>query len=432
MKRRATIAIAVLAAATILTSCQGVVVEAPQSVVRVPQDAGTLQEAADAVAPNGLILIDSGTYTEGMELHTDGVTVRGIDRNEVVIDGEGQRANGIVASGSGITVENLTVVDHLVNGVLITGMVDENGDGIGRGSDGYDTLDPEKFPPVPGFTVRNVTAAGNALYGVYAFNRRDGKITDSYVSGSADSGIYVGQCTTCNVLIEGNVAQRNAIGIMITNASDVTVTANRLTDNRVGASLTSNHQEAYMPARSVVFAGNVVADNIEPDSPSTAEGAFGIGIGLSGTVDALVVRNRVSGHTGAGIALTASRDISASGNIVDGNALTGNLLDVATYDSAQVPLAPNCIRQPAATTWPDPLPSSQVCGDGTDDAGPAPLWAAQPPGVVFLDVRKPTYDLPSLTFADPVGDFAPARDVVRPDAMALELPDATLGQENER
>ena len=104
-------------------------------------------------------------------------------------------------------------------GVLFTGLHDENGPSAPT-ADGYQKWDPQQFPPLQRFRIDHVTAFNNGLYGIYAFDSQHGVITDSYASGSADSGFYVGQCRDCDILVTGNVAERNAVGFENANASD--------------------------------------------------------------------------------------------------------------------------------------------------------------------------------------------------------------------
>ena len=204
------------------------------------EDAATLAEAADRVAPGGTILIGAGNYAEQLLIDTPDVTVRGADRNDTVIDGGGIRPYGVVAIADGVRVENLTVTGATFYGVLFTGLHDENGPSAPT-ADGYQRWDPQQFPPLQRFRVDHVTAYNNGLYGIYAFNAQHGVITDSYASGSADSGFYVGQCRDCDILVTGNVAERNAVGFENANASDSLVVAgNRFSGNRVGLTLLSS------------------------------------------------------------------------------------------------------------------------------------------------------------------------------------------------
>ena len=75
----------------------------------VPADYPTIQAAVDAADPGDLVLIDRGVYKESVSVGTPGLTLRGVDRNEVIIDGEFERANGVqVLFTDGVVVENMT------------------------------------------------------------------------------------------------------------------------------------------------------------------------------------------------------------------------------------------------------------------------------------------------------------------------------------
>src|SRR5690606_29064797 len=191
----------------------------------------------------------------------------------------------------------------LYYGVLVTAVHDEEGESA-RGLDGYEPLDPARFPPLQRYAVEHVTAYNNGLYGIYAFNAQHGRIADSYVSGSADSGIYIGQCEDCDAVVAGNVAEGNAIGFENANASGpLTVIGNRFAGNRVGMTLISNYREAFAPQRSNVVAGNVIVDNAASESPAQADGGFGIGVGVAGGRDNLLIANLIAGHPAAGVVL---------------------------------------------------------------------------------------------------------------------------------
>jgi hypothetical protein len=365
---------------------------ATQDVVRVPRDVPTIAKAVERVRPGGLVLVADGTYHESVTIVKKGVTLRGMDRNGVVLDGDGRLSNGVVAGAEGVTVQNLTVRRYLLNGVLVTGVVDDKGVGIGRGSDGYQRLDTSKFPPLPGFKVDYVTALDNGLYGIYAFNRHAGTISNSYVAGSADSGIYVGQCEDCDITVVGNVAEYNAVGMENANASGVTIAGNRFTDNRVGLTLLSEYQEAYVPQRRSVAVGNLVSDNNQAGTPEQAEGGFGVGIGLSGTDGVELLRNRVERNSSGGVLVAPVEDIPSTGNRAEGNVLAHNRVDLAYWSSAQSG-GPrhNCLHVPAgAVTYPRVFPSGLRCAAG----GPLPATAPYelqpaPDGIPFLDVPLP-------------------------------------------
>lgn len=360
-------------------------------LIAVPADYDTVQEAVDAARAGDTVLVSPGTYQEAVRITTAGVRLQGTDRNAVVLDGAGLKGNGITVTADDVTVANLTVQNFNQNGVLVTGFTKDGG--IGHGSDGYETLDPEAFPPIEGFAVRYVTAANNGLYGIYAFDSHDGVLEDNYASGHPDSGIYVGQCEECDIVVRDNVLERNAVGYEQANASDsVVVVGNRLVGNRVGLTVLSDYQEAFVPNRSSTIVGNLVADNNQVQTPHQAEGGFGIGIGLSGAVDTVVERNLVTGNETAGIAITSSADLAPTGNRLSGNTATGNGADVWYAASTLAPGSGNCLADnTVGTTKPAGLANDAACADAPGDqgAGAALRMTRDPDGIPFFDVPSP-------------------------------------------
>ncbi|MDQ7910996.1 right-handed parallel beta-helix repeat-containing protein [Phytohabitans sp. ZYX-F-186] len=352
--------------------------------IRVPADAPTIQEAVDAARVGDLVLIDKGVYTESVKVYRPGITVRGADRNGVVIDGQFRRGNGITVTASRTAVENLTVRNHLFNGVLFTGVTDDALHGAGAGGRDYSKLDTSKFPPLIGFRATHVTAYNNALYGIYAFDARVGVIKENYASGHADSGVYVGQCKPCDVRVEANVTERNAVGMEFTNASvGISVVGNRITHNRVGLTIATDMLESYAPQAQILVAGNAIVDNAEASTPAQAEGGFGIGVGISGGSGNEVTRNLISGHPGAGIVVADALDFPARDNRIDGNRQVRNREEVVTTSAAAMGSAAvqSGAAAPPGMSFRDvPAPAEQP---GMPDPAALPVApAGDPPGAV--------------------------------------------------
>ncbi len=394
----------------------------------MPQDARSIQAAVDKVADGGMVLVDAGVYRESVVVSTKDVTVRGADRNGTVIDGEGLRPYGVVGIADGVRVQNLTVRNHTFYGVLITGVHDENGPSANNGDD-YDEFDPAEFPPLQRFAVDHVTAYNNGLYGIYAFDAQHGVITDSYASGSADSGFYVGQCHSCDVLVEGNVAERNAVGFENANASGpLVVTGNRFTGNRVGMTLLSNYQEAFLPQRGNQVVGNLIGDNDSGDSPAQADGGFGTGIGIAGGVDNEIARNRIAGNPRAGVLIANTEDLPATGNRLTDNVYADNGVDVANISAERAPATGNCVRE-RVTTLPAALAATLTCGTSARRQPAVPATdvarlAKAPPGISFLDVAPPR-DQPGLPDADSRPEPLPG-NVAMPDTAQIGVPPTSL------
>ena len=286
---------------------------------RVPEDHPTIQNAVDAAEPGDLVLVgpapqdeahlaDDGEHVwfEQVDVSTPYLTIRGTDRNDVIIDGQFERPNAInVAGADGVAVENLTVRNATINGVFWTGL--------------------------EGYRGSHLTAYNNGVYGIYAYDATDGLFEHSYASGSPDAGFYIGQCDPCEAVIRQVEAENNGLGYSGTNASGVHIYDSHWHDNAAGIVPNSLDSELLPPATDVVVAGNLVEDNSSTTAPALAiqDSARGAGIVLGGVRDAVVVNNRITDHALAGIAVVPLPDqnIWFSGR----NEIRGNTIDGSAY-----------------------------------------------------------------------------------------------------
>lgn len=407
----------VVASSAALAACSSEP-EGPRTLL-VPADYPTIQQAVDEARSGDLVLIDAGTYHEEVIVTEDEIVIRGIDRNTVVLDGRDELANGIQVASDGVAVENLTLRAYTQNGVIFNGALMAY-----EAEGGYDGEVGTGDQVVDGYRVSYVTAANNGLYGIYAFGSRDGLIEHSFASGSTDSGIYVGQCKPCNVVIRDVIAELNAIGYYGTNASgEVYIVESVFRRNRLG--LTPNSQDAEMlaPQEETVVAANLVVDNDDPAAPAIGEGYFGVGIAVGGGTKNLVVGNRVEGHDGAGIALVRLGEFDPIGNSVTDNVFAGNTVDLV-YDVPTGEPLDNCFgAHPGASTLPAGLTELMPCGATLPASVPVGEFRVQP-GPPDIDYR--TIPLPPEQPTMPDAATAPARparDVFQaPDLTKLVVP----------
>ncbi|MFF4524009.1 right-handed parallel beta-helix repeat-containing protein [Streptomyces bluensis] len=401
-----------------------------QVTIRVPGDAPTISAAVSLARPGDLVLVAPGVYRESVKVSTPRVTVRGESRDKVVIDGRLQQPNGILVTAPGVAVQNLTVRNNTQNGVLVTGSA-KAAAGLPGQSGGYDTGD-EPVTFLKSFLVSHVTATRNGLYGIYAFSAQNGVIENSYASGGADSGIYVGQCKPCRIVVRDNIAELNAVGYEGTNASgDMYVVGNRLVGNRVGLTTNSNHQEKLLPQKGSVIAGNLIAANQQTATPEQADGGWGIGIGIDGGSDNQVARNRIVGNSNAGLVITATADIPPVGNQIVDNTFTGNGVDVGWTFPTATRGRGNCLRgNELRTTVPARLATTASCPMSAKSTSPAGQWAAPtaPGGIPFTDVTAPA---PQPQFPNALTAGATAVPAVpalpdTADTADIPLPSASL------
>jgi len=371
--------------------------------IRVPADAPTISAAAALAHSGDLILVAPGVYHESVKITTADVTLRGESRNTVIIDGQIRQPNGVILAAPGDAVENLTVKNNTQNGILVTGSAAAV---AGEpGSDGYDTAG-EPINLLKSFLVDYVTASNNGLYGIYAFSAQDGTIENSYAAGGADSGIYVGQCKPCNIVVQNNIAELNAVGYEGTNASDgMYVVGNRLVGNRVGLTTDSDHIEQLLPQQNAVLAGNLVAGNAQPQTPEQADGGYGIGIGIAGGTGNQVLRNRIVDNPAVGLVVTSTEDLAPLRNSIIGNVFDKNGTDVAFAAPSTAPGQGNCLGDNTlASTIPSGLTAAARCplsASAQSPSGTQPTYAA-PPGIPFTLVAAPPIQ-PEMPAAESAG-----------------------------
>lgn len=251
------------------------------ATIAVPGDQPTIQAAVDAAAPGDLVLVSPGTYHEAIDVVTDGITIRGLDRTGVVLDGEFEFDNGIrVLGAKGVVIENMTAQNYTKNGFFWTG--------------------------VEGFRGSYLTALRNGDYGVYVFDSTTGTLEHSYAAGSPDAGFYVGQCYPCLVVLDDLTSEHNGLGYSGTNAGgDLYIVNSVFRYNRAGVVPNSGSYELCYPERETTVVGNTVYSNNQPDTPAidVAILAMGNGILSAGGVRNTIEKNLVFDHDRTGIGL---------------------------------------------------------------------------------------------------------------------------------
>lgn len=374
--------------------------------LRVPADYPTIQAAVDASKPGDLVLISAGVYKEAVTVETDNLTIRGLDRNKVIIDGEFKRENGIKVFSNDVAVENLTSRKNTSNGIFFTG---DYGKGV--------TLE--------GFRMSYVTAYNNGTYGLYAFNAHRGQMDHSYGSGHPDSAFYVGQCQDCSTLLTDLIGETNMLGYSGTNSTGVTLVNSLFQKNRAGIVPNSSWGEKFGPNSGSTFVGNRVLDNENPLAPDNKSYsiAWGNGIVLGGVSNNVVERNLVRGNINAGVVITdypattnpatgKDETFKPEGNRVINNTLADNGMDLAylTVNYASKPFG-NCYEGNTATTsFPDDLQAKMPCTPGLDTdlgdlSGVLSMLKPPPPDVDWKTVAPPPDQpqMPNAATAPPAG-----------------------------
>ncbi len=252
-----------------------------EGTISVPDDFASIQEAVDAAKPGDLILVSAGTYNEAVNVETDDLTIRGLDRNEVILDGQFELDNGIrVLGASGVAIENMTATNYTKNGFFWTG--------------------------VSGYRGSYLTTYRTGDYGVYAFDSVKGQLDHVWAVGSKDAGVYIGECFPCDAVIDQIVSEHNGLGYSGTNSGGNLLIINSVfRNNRAGVVPNSGSYELCYPERQTTVVGNLVHSNNQADTAAidVALLAMGNGILVAGGVQNVIERNLVFDHDKSGIGL---------------------------------------------------------------------------------------------------------------------------------
>jgi hypothetical protein len=273
------------------------------TVHRVPEAYDSIQAAVEVAEPRDLVLVGPGVYREAVSVtDTPQLTIRGTDRNEVILDGEFRREDGVLATVDDVVVENMTARNYQRNGFF--------------------------WSSVAGWRGSYLTAHNNRVYGIYNIDSTHGRYEDCYASGHTDSGFYIGQCKPCYARIETVRSEHNAIGYSGTNAGGYLTVANSVwRHNKAGIVPNTLDSEADPPQDAARIEGNLVEHNSNDGAPDAAFGyaTSGVGISVAGGINNEVFDNEVRGHANYGIAVLPMIDDNLyrpRNNLVRGNTVS--------------------------------------------------------------------------------------------------------------
>jgi hypothetical protein len=322
----------------------------------------TIQAAVNAARPGDWILVGPGDYHEdadeigpygnasdgdmgGVYIDKSGITLRGMNRDTVIVDGTKKGSapcsskpsaqnygrlgkNGVPVGRNGIlvwkandvSVENLTVCNFMAGAGDSGNQIWWNG-GDGSGKIGLTGYWGSYLTATSTFLKNEATAAE---YGIFASNSAGpARWNQLYASNMNDSGTYVGACKRqCDVVLDHMWMENNALGYSGTNSGGTVVIENSQFEyNQDGLDTNSAvvgdppaPQDGQCPNGKTspvtrttscwVVEHNYVHDNNNATAPaagSAAAGPVGTGMTISGGRFDTVMDNEVADNGAWGV-----------------------------------------------------------------------------------------------------------------------------------
>lgn len=322
--------------------------QAPSAVLRVPEDYHTITAAVQAAKSGDMISIAPGIYHESLLVKTPNLTIRGRDRNSVILEGDFTRPNGFQVVANNVVLENMTARHYQSNGFYWNG--------------------------VTGYRGSFLTAYANGDYGIYAYTSVNGQFDHDYAAGQPDSGFYIGGCHPCNAVITDVLSEDNGLGYSGTNSGGNLVIKDSIWRNNFsGIAPNTLDSEPLAPQDGTTIIHNLVENNNNYDAPAKVLQlpTIGNGIVLGGGNDNVVEDNRINGHMYYGILVVPNIDKNfwePSGNTIKDNVVTNS--GIADLALSALSAHDNCFSENTVSrTSPPFLQLTHACGSLTARAG---------------------------------------------------------------
>ena len=256
----------------------------------------TISAALKQADGRDTIRVGRGTYREGLTItgkRYDGLKLIGNVKRpgRVVLNGKslksGAAQNAVFVNGSdGVSIRGFHARNYKANCFFVTN--------------------------ANGYTLDKLVAERCGVYGIYAFNSKGGRMTNSEAFYNNDSGFYVGQTPPQRgkkkrTLVKNVDSWGNVLGFSGTNMRYTTITKSRWYNNGAGIIPNTLDSEKYPPPQDNVIADNDVFWNnfnfyfgaeFEVPDRFAAELPYPIGVGilLFGGQNTTVERNRLFGN----------------------------------------------------------------------------------------------------------------------------------------
>ncbi|MGZ9898764.1 parallel beta-helix domain-containing protein [Shewanella gaetbuli] len=275
-----------------------IMVEAGDNLTISIQEALINAQSGDVIVlPKGNFKIESTLLFDG-DVDGDGsfaknVTIMGYGQDETVLDfSEANSGDGIfVQNAVNIIIQDLSVNEAKNNGIKLK---NTNGIILRRLATIWEgELDKD-----------------NGAYGLYPVECENILIEDTYVRGSADAGIYVGQSEY--IVVRRNIAKENVAGIEIENSKYADVYDNEAVGNTGGILVFDLPINNHRYGSSVRIFNNKVYDNNTENFANASSNPAGVhivppgtGVIVLSTDDVEIFNNEITNHDTVGLTISS-------------------------------------------------------------------------------------------------------------------------------
>ncbi len=241
-----------------------------------------IQAAVDRARAGDTVLVPYAVYHERVVVDLSDFTLLG-EPNAAgewpVLDGLGEMADGVIASGNNFEMANFVVQHYKSNGILVEGAT--------------------------GVHLHDLYVEDTGTYGIYPTRSTDVIVENSTAVGMHDAGIYAGKCA--NVIVRYNVAYGNVLGIEVENTDTAEIYGNHTYDNATGIFVDLLPNLPSKVSLNTKVYDNLVENNnhanFAPPEITAALVPEGAGIVLLGADHVEVYNNTMRGNNSAGIAV---------------------------------------------------------------------------------------------------------------------------------
>lgn len=277
---------------------KGAIMLAADDLTRSAKEAFIQAESGDVIVfPEGRFMMgDVLTFdadSDGDGTSVSNITMMGYGRDKTILDfSDSVGTDGIlVQNGKDITIRDIGIYEAPNNGI--------------------------KYTDTDGIHVKSVATvwegelnADNGAYGLYPVESQNILIEDSYVRGSADAGIYVGQSS--NIVVRRNVSEENVAGIEIENSMEADVYDNEANKNTGGILIFDLPIGNGLYGSGVRVFDNDVEDNNADNFANQSDNPAGVhivppgtGIILLSTLDVEIYNNELSNNETMAVAVSS-------------------------------------------------------------------------------------------------------------------------------